>query len=210
MADMATVATTTTTRRTTRAERAAYRRRCTAYHEAGHAVAVLAVTGGRRFRYVTIVADPKDESCGHCAFTRWPRTMDPDTTPLERLEPILRKEILVMLSGGAAEAQFRGRRDYVSAVDDYVRAEKYARWAMGCHRLGLEFDGWSAWCERCEWSKRKSDCDVYLRRLWMNAVQLVERAMPAITALVEALLERETLRYAEACDIVRDRQFREA
>ncbi|HKB49171.1 MAG TPA: hypothetical protein VKC57_15805, partial [Ktedonobacterales bacterium] len=99
MADTATAATTTaattaaTTRRATRAERAAYARRCIAYHEAGHAAAALAV--GRRFRYVTIEPDPEDTSLGHCEFThRWPRNMDPDTASPERLESFLRKEIL--------------------------------------------------------------------------------------------------------------------
>jgi ATP-dependent Zn protease len=163
---MAATAATITTRRATRAERAAYARRATAYHEAGHAAAALVV--GRRFRYVTIEPDPDDESLGHCQFThRWPRGLDPATASperlerLERLEPFLRKEMLIALAGGAAEAQFRGRRNYVGAVGDYASAKTYARWATGCHG---ESDEWDDWCERCEWSK-KSDCDTYLDRL---------------------------------------------
>src|SRR5258708_6502624 len=103
---MAATAATITTRRATRAERAAYARRATAYHEAGHAAAALVV--GRRFRYVTIEPDIDDGSLGHCEFTHcWPRGLDPAIASPERLEVYARKAVICALAGDTAETQFR-------------------------------------------------------------------------------------------------------
>jgi ATP-dependent Zn protease len=210
--EMATTTTTTTpaAKRRTRAERAAFARRAVAFHEAGHAVVALVVKG-RRFRYVTI--KPDEGGRGHCMFTAWPRTMEPGTASLERLEPFLRKAILVMLAGGAAEAQFRGRRSYVGAEDDYASARTYAKWATASRDEQDEWgarDAWHEECARCEWgsTRGRCACDAYFNPLWMRAEELVEREMPAITALAEALLERETIRYTEARDLVNTAQQR--
>src|SRR5258708_5007599 len=94
MANSATIATpaTTTTRRKTKAEWAAYARRATVYHEAGHGVAALAMR--LRFRYVTVRPDPTVGSSGHCWVGRWPRHLDLEHDRPERLEPRVRKEII--------------------------------------------------------------------------------------------------------------------
>src|SRR5258708_24275848 len=180
MADTAT-GTPPTPARATRAERAAYGRLCAAYHEAGHAAAALVV--GRRFRYVTIKPDLEDESLGHCQFThRWPRHLDPATASSERLERYVRKCVICALAGDTAETQFRARHNWVGGSDDWESAMKYAE----------------AVTESTE------ERDAYVGWLWIRTQQLLARELPAITALAEALLERETIRYAMTSEIVRE------
>ena len=186
---MAATATTpaTTTRRATRAERAAFARRCTAYHEAGHAAAALVV--GVRFRYVTIEPDIDDGSLGHCEFTHgWPRGLDPATASPERLEQYVRKAVICALAGDTAETQFRARHNWVGSSSDWDSAMHYAEAV----------------------TQSPEERDAYVGWLWIRTQQLVARETPAIAALAEALLERETIRYADACAIVRDGWLREA
>src|SRR5258708_8096045 len=103
---MAATAATITTRRATRAERAAYARRATAYHEAGHAAAALVV--GRRFRDVAIEPDFDDGRLGHCEFTPcWPRGLDPAIARPQRLGGFARKAVLRAPAAATPVSPFR-------------------------------------------------------------------------------------------------------
>ncbi len=82
----------------------------TAYHEAGHAVAALAL--GRPVQRVSVL--PNQERLGHCEFGKG--VFRPSEDWLER-------EILIALGGLAAEARFTGAYAWHGAARDrqYVR-----------------------------------------------------------------------------------------
>jgi plasmid stabilization system protein ParE len=82
----------------------------TAYHEAGHAVAALAL--GRPVHGVSIL--PDRERAGVCEFGRG---------NFKPTEDWLEREAIISLAGLAAEAKFTGNYDYDAAAQDfrYVR-----------------------------------------------------------------------------------------
>ena len=75
-----------------------------AYHEAGHAVAAVAV--GRRFLRVSII--PDDETVGRCTFPRPSRPFHSITTVDGRDRRRLNAAIVTTLAGLEAEAIFSG------------------------------------------------------------------------------------------------------
>lgn len=82
----------------------------TAYHEAGHAVAALAL--GRPVHKVSVL--PDRERLGHCAFGK---------APVRPSEDWIEREILISLAGLAAEARHTGTYGWAEAEKDlrYVR-----------------------------------------------------------------------------------------
>jgi ATP-dependent Zn protease len=122
-------------------------REVTAYHEAGHAVAALAL--GRPVAWVSIRPDRK--FLGICAFGK--AVFRPSEDWVER-------EAVIALAGPAAEAGLTGEMDWAAAAHDYDYALDLARgrggrdgrkaerlvkrWlAKADHLLGRE-DAWAA------------------------------------------------------------------
>lgn len=99
----------------------------TAYHEAGHAVAALAL--GRPVQCVTIVATR--ERLGTCAFGK---------APSRPSEDWLEREILIALAGLAAEARCTGVYSWDGASQD----------RRSIQRLALQRAGSSRQAERLE------------------------------------------------------------
>jgi hypothetical protein len=89
-------------------------RQVTAYHEAGHAVAALAL--GRPVAWVSIRPDRK--FLGVCAFQKG--VFRPSEDWVER-------EAVIALAGPAAEAGYTGQLDWVGAAHDYDYALDLAR-----------------------------------------------------------------------------------
>lgn len=98
----------------TRVKRAERRLRATTYHEAGHAVAALAL--GRRVRSVTVVPDAG--RLGACTFAKMPRRFQPDAKLGPRTRASLEDHITVSLAGEVAEHMYTGRHAWSGAADD--------------------------------------------------------------------------------------------
>jgi ATP-dependent Zn protease len=103
---------------------------CTAYHEAGHAVAAFAL--GRGVRHVSIEPDLEKGSLGHCRKHHLPSLKDAefaDDTPRHRTR--MEREIICFFAGGIAERHFRGRRNNVGASRDLTAAVSLAECLCG-------------------------------------------------------------------------------
>src|SRR4051794_38002572 len=103
-----------------RSERARKRLEVTAYHEAGHAVAAFHLD--RPFHHVTI--EPKDDGLGHVLFTRFYRSFNPSLRLTRRAEATIENQVLIGMSGMAAERKFggRSRRNWRSGSHDMKNA----------------------------------------------------------------------------------------
>ena len=100
----------------------------TAHHEAGHVVAAL--HNGLKFVYVTIISDEQQGSFGHVKIrgvdkSIYERFKFGALTDRRRMD--VERHVITMLTAGAAEARFRGRRDYVGAGKDREDAAELAR-----------------------------------------------------------------------------------
>ena len=93
----------------------------TAYHEAGHAVMALLL--GRPVDHVSI--RPDAQRLGHCEFRK--AVFRPSEDWLER-------ELLIALSGLAAEALHAGAYAWEGAARDLAYAEELARQRTGAER----------------------------------------------------------------------------
>src|SRR5436305_1804383 len=94
---------------------------CTAYHEAGHAVAAFALR--RAVRRVSVVPDVAADSVGRCAYGSLADTFRPDVDNASS-KTRARAECVIMLAlaGGIAEALFKGRHNHGGAGRDYASA----------------------------------------------------------------------------------------
>ena len=91
----------------------------TAHHEAGHVVAAL--HNGLKFVYVTIISDEYQGSFGHVKIrgvdkSIYERFKFGALTDRRRMD--VERHVVTMLTAGAAEARFRGRRNYGGARKD--------------------------------------------------------------------------------------------
>lgn len=106
-------------RRPTRAERERRSLEATAYHEAGHAVASLAL--GRGVRRVSIVPDLAAGTLGLATNHGLP-SFRPDVRDDAPTQAKAEREILILLAGPAAEERFTGRRNRAGAAGDHAAA----------------------------------------------------------------------------------------
>jgi hypothetical protein len=117
---------------------------CTAYHEAGHAVAALALD--RAVKRVSIVPDGEREILGHCLNTRLPSWFQPDVYRYDimdnRTRLALEREILVLLSGPVAEARFKGRHNWRGARGDISAAYQLAGYLCSSTRETNKYIDW--------------------------------------------------------------------
>ena len=157
----------------------------TAYHEAGHAVAALAL--GRGVKCVSIV--PGEEILGHCAHHKL-RSFQPDIHTNGRTLRRIEQSILILLAGGEAEAKFRGRHNHIGAERDYQDAIDLAMCVFGS----------------------EEETEAYLRWLLIRARNLITSLVnwPIVEHVAAELLARKTLNgreMREEYQIAREKLF---
>lgn len=103
------------TTRASKSDRAHLALEQTAYHEAGHAVAALALN--RAIRELSIV--PTENSLGHLKNTKAPDSFRPDINVDNRTTTWIEREVLIGLAGPAAEARHVGRYNHLAAAGDH-------------------------------------------------------------------------------------------
>ncbi len=158
------------------ATRLCRRLRATACHEAGHAVAAWHTD--LKFRRVTI--KPEDDSLEHLLHSRFPKWFNPELDKGDRARMYAEHLIEVGFAGQLAEAKFRGRRP----------------------RFGMRSDSQSAVDTAIWFHEPGKTLDAYLRYCWCVSENLVNFRWREIEALAVALLERETLNYLDAIEII--------
>ncbi len=167
------------------------RRETTAYHEAGHVVAMCRQL--LPIRSVTIVRDRQAGSAGGVHGVpfhpggRGLRTLD-------RLE----KEIIVAFAGPIAQRKRTGRSDRVGALKDLGRVADLA-----FRRFGERLEVGNAAGELAQ------VVHAYLHYLELLTTRNVARWWPAIEVVAAALLERETLSGRQVRGILREAGWRE-
>jgi ATP-dependent Zn protease len=96
----------------------------TAYHEAGHAVAAIALRAG--VERVSVVPDEVPDSVGHCLCKTAPREPDPvagrDSRSALRARDEVERAIMISLAGGIAEARWKGHGRGLGADRDLQNA----------------------------------------------------------------------------------------
>jgi hypothetical protein len=116
---------------------------CTAYHEAGHAVACFALK--RRLLTISIVEDKKECRLGEVrmgALPRWVPQLDEGANLNYRARLWLEREAMILFAGGIAERKFRGRHDHVGAHHDRHRALDYVDCLCGSTRESEAYVAW--------------------------------------------------------------------
>lgn len=151
------------------------RKKATAYHEAGHAVA--AWRQGLKFKRVTI--KPDADSLGHVlkGFPKWFR---PDNDQSDRVRLHAERHIIMDFAGQLAEAKFRGRRPRYGMGADNQNAVDMALYLCGSQKA----------------------VEAFLRFCWCVSQEFVNGRWGKIEALAAALLERETLNYEDAIEVI--------
>src|SRR6266567_2257192 len=146
----------------------------TAIHEAGHAVAAIAL--GRPFRSVTIV--PEDGMLGYCSLSRWPKNFQPEINDDLRTRERLESTIISTLAGEIAERHMCGP-SWVDAEADLHMAVDLASYCVGSNE----------------------ELEAYLEWLRIRTEALVRRSKLEIEALAEALLRDKTIQAKRAREI---------
>ncbi len=120
----------------------------TAFHEAGHAVVGLKLSGNMP-RKTSVI--PVGGSMGRIRNCPWPRSFRPEKTmtPLTRVR--IEDEITVVMAGSAAERRFTGRANHLGARDDLKAARVYARLVAGDDAQGV-----AAYIEWCRFLARRA------------------------------------------------------
>src|SRR5688572_7838108 len=85
--------------------------KATAYHEAGHAVASIALR--RPLTEASISPSDEQNTLGHCSHPPHPPSFQPDIEVTTRDRLRIEAACIVFFAGGAAETRFLGRRNLV-------------------------------------------------------------------------------------------------
>jgi hypothetical protein len=150
----------------------------TAYHEAGHAVADLAL--GRAFRYLTI--EPDEDSLGHCMGVAYRGGQRLEMDVYEgnnRARDWIERRVKTLLAGAIAERRFTGRNSSAGGwSDDRIAIDLLS------HLCGTE----------------TFEIDTYLDLLIIRtrALLSVPHRWMAIQRLAAQLLDKQTVRYRDA------------
>ena len=118
----------------------------TAYHEAGHAVVGLKLSGNMPLKMSVI---PEAGSMGRIRNCPWPRSFRPEKnmTPLTRAR--LEDETATILPGSEAERRYTGRANRRGAGGDLKGAAVYAKLAAGDDPEGVAaYIGWCSFLAR--------------------------------------------------------------
>ena len=153
---------------------------CTAHHEAGHAVAASMLA----LRVQRASIEPAEDYLGIVSHPRWPKHLTdalqfgrPTLSQIARLEA----HVIVLLAGGIAERQYRGRSNRVGAADDLHKAVDIVMALSG----------------------NAKESSAYLTLLHCRAESLVQVHWGAIEAVAQALLSTKTLTGAEVERLIR-------
>ena len=155
----------------------------TAYHEAGHAVAACLVR--RAFASVSIVQD--EDSLGRVLFAPYGKAFF-DDLPHGTIENLamrrkVESEIITAYGGEAATLRLTGEPEPVGAAGDRGKVADFVILVTGSMEEAEAYGNW-LWCRT-------------------KAMLASPRVWPAVEAVVEALLDRQTLRYRATRKIVR-------
>jgi hypothetical protein len=151
----------------------------TAYHEAGHAVAAVALRVGPVF--ASIVPDPAHGTLGHVKHRPWPSGPPPDADLPDRVRRHAEPRIILALAGVVAEKRRHGRRhNWVGADADTRAAIDYMGDFVSDRQL-----------------------QPYINWMWARTEDFVDLRWPEIEAVALALLDRRTMRGREIRDVVR-------
>lgn len=139
----------------------------TAYHEAGHVVADIALR--QQPRHVTIEPNQKEGSLGHVAGRRFPKEFQPDVAISSRGRDIIERRAIGFLAGvtAAREAGGAGR----GGRGDFDKAVDLVSFLAGDPDI----------------------CGSYVELLRMRAVKLIRSHWPAVEAVAQALLRERRL-----------------
>jgi hypothetical protein len=155
----------------------------TAYHEAGHAVAMYLL--GRRFSKISILPDEDSEGRVTLPDSYW-EPFGPDSIYAGATKDRILTEVMIGLAGQVAVYNLTARQDYarMGSVDDLWGADLLARWVCSSH----------------------GETDAYLDRLRIRTRNLLLRRAhwAAVEALAKALLEQEEMGYRKASEIISD------
>lgn len=156
-------------------------RRATAFHEAGHVVAAIALKRG--VRRVTVVPNDEAQALGQFHGQKIADSIQPDVRIDARTRATLEAEVMVCLAGGITEWRFTGKKPKGCGTD-LAKAVGLAEYLTGSPKETAAYVEWL----RCR-------VDNLLATPWnMNAVR----------RLAGALLEQNTLSGAAARRIVRN------
>jgi ATP-dependent Zn protease len=157
---------------------------CTAYHEAGHAVAAIALPRG--VKQVSIVPDEERGSLGHCRNSELPSLVRLEYEDSPYLRRSVELECITFCAGGIAETKRRGRRNHTGARADMNNAFELASRLFG-DEVG----------------------EKYLSYLHARAAQLLERPehWAAVEYVARELLEHQTITGRHAKELFRQAEL---
>ena len=147
-----------------------------AHHEAAHAVVSYALD--LRFKYVTVL--PSEDALGHIRHIRHPKWFKPDIDPSSRAKAYAERHIVTALAGQIGESVFLGKRP---KLGQQVNSEAVDMASLFC-------------------GGSDATLEAHLNYCWCMAKALVDLHWSQIQALAAALLERKTIRYRAAVEII--------
>ncbi|MFH1417681.1 MAG: helix-turn-helix transcriptional regulator [Planctomycetota bacterium] len=157
------------------------RRTRTALHEAGHAWAACVYR--RRFKHVTIVPNSAEDSLGHILYEGFRESFDPENNTESPYDVDLIERVVTCSFAGGAGAGLLTDRDF-----DWTGADEDRRFAIDMLSYVV-----------CE----PDELGAYVLRLEYRARNIVQSSKDIVRALAETLLERNTLSYRAAREIMR-------
>jgi hypothetical protein len=143
----------------------------------------MACATRRSFHRVTI--KPSGDDLGHVLFKRWDKTIRPDIDVSPRVRERIEAAVHSAMAGHAAEAIHTGRNNWVGSTSDRTTALDLLGYLTGSDE----------------------ELAAYWKLMWIRTRQRLRCDWKCVEALAAALLERETLTYAQAKATIDDARF---
>lgn len=175
--------------------------RTVAYHEAGHALAGVIACPEDGLHKVTI--QPRGQAMGVAHFA-------PDTDRHLHSRRYMQAQIIKGLGGRVAEEIMFGADNVTGGAEsDLIHVNRVARrmiyrLGMGDDQALLVYDDQAAPLSGDAQAKMDQQVNALLRRLYDETREIMLRHQPALEALAEALLDRETIDGEEAIRILEE------
>jgi hypothetical protein len=135
----------------------------TAYHEAGHAVVGLKLSGNVPLKMSVI---PEAGSMGRTRNCPWPKSFRPEKKMTALTRARLEDETATILAGSEAERKYTGRANRRGASGDLKGAAVYAKLAAGDDPGGVAtYIGWCSFLARRAVEKEWESIERFARRL---------------------------------------------